>query len=62
MPAIVKNRPLLSARVTVYSEPAYRFVVAAHYSRIQLKPKIYSIGGFKAMQLGGIALYSGPSP
>ena len=33
----------------MYSEPATRFV--AHYTCIQLKPGIYSMGGFKAMQL-----------
>ena len=36
----------------MYSEPATRSVVAAHYTRIQLRPGIFSIGGFKAMQLG----------
>ena len=29
-----------------------RSIVAAHYTCIQLKPRIYSIGGLKAMQLG----------
>ena len=32
-----------------YSEPATPSVVADHCTRIQLKPRIYSIGGFKAM-------------
>ena len=51
MPAIEKNPASACARVTVYNEPATRSVVAAHYTRIQLKPRIYSIGGFKAMHL-----------
>ena len=54
MPAIVKN--LASAQCTPYhvdySEPATQCVVVAHYTNIQLKPRIYLMGGFKAMQLG----------
>ena len=52
LPAIEKTQLLPSARLTVYSEPATRSVVAAHHTRIQLKPRIDSMGGFKAMQLG----------
>ena len=52
MPAKEKYRLLPPERVTVYSEPATRSVEAAHHTQIQLKPRIYSIGGLKAMQLG----------
>ena len=33
-------------------------VDSAQYTRIQLNPSIYSMGGFKTLQLGGVALYS----
>ena len=46
---------------TVHSEPATRSVVAAHYTRIQLKASIYSMSGFKAIQLGRNSLVFGTS-
>ena len=36
--------------------------VPAHYARIQLKPRIYSMGGFKDMQLGRNSLVLNTSP
>ena len=57
-----KNPVFPCARLTVYSESATRSVVAAHYTRIQLKPRIYSMGGFKAMQPGRNRLVFRASP